>query len=59
MGCLPHLVDGRHERETQSIDRERTTGLEARRTERKKCFRLVVVFAAAVRNAISGVGDKS
>ena len=53
------MVDGRHERETQSIDRERTTGLEARCTERKKCLRLVVVFAAAVSNAISGVGDES
>jgi hypothetical protein len=42
---LPHLVDGWGQGETQRFDRERTTGLEARCTKRKQCFRLVAVFA--------------
>jgi hypothetical protein len=55
--CLPHLVDGWRQGETQRFDRERTTGLEARRTKREQCFGLVVVFATVFRgvnNTFSG-----
>jgi hypothetical protein len=55
-GCLPHLVDGWRQGETQRFYRERTTSLEARCTKRKQRFRLVMVFATVFRgvnNALS------
>jgi len=56
-GCLPHLVDGWRQGETQRFHREWTTSLEARCTKRKQRFRLVVVFATVLRgvnNTLSG-----
>jgi hypothetical protein len=43
--CLPHIVDGWRQGETQRFDRDRTASLETRCTKRKQCFRLVLVFA--------------
>jgi hypothetical protein len=49
---VPRFVDLWHQGETRRFDRERTISLKARCTEREKCFRLVVVFAAAIRRLV-------